>query len=324
MKQLLLKLICLSCVTGAYAEENVIDVPYDAVGKRFRLLGRLHEPFGKMVTIQGEVLPDSDKTPGPEFLVRRINGVATQEKIVVKLAYKPKVKAAESYELTGYELGGYSGVPGDAVYMGVIPPQSLGFAYLTEFVIVSKDEIRPIVFTPDDFLGREALFSGIAHNDGQIGQMRGDGWSIRIGLWNPFPADVVGKTIETFGRYGPRDSTHTRYALLGHYEWRLVKLEDQIDKYVVLRGVAYTANNEGTKYYFRYRGSDLYVEGLDEPGAKKVQHRQTIEVRGVLRKKQLPRIDHFRDRQPDTESRDEFVVEAAIWEPIDKLLLPED
>jgi hypothetical protein len=319
MTRVFLSLACLLCINSLHADDEVIDVPYKDVGKKFRLLGKLHVPFGKIATIQGEVLPDRAKSIGLRFLVMRIDGLATQEEIVLKLADRSKVEVGKYYELTGYESGGYSGVAQDAIYMGVIPPQSMGFAYLSEFTIVTQNEIPRVALTPADFLGREALFSGIAQNNNDGGELRGDGWTVVNVFWSdPFPDDVVGKLIETRGRYAPLDPAHHRFNLIKQYDqWRLVRLEDQVGKQVELRGIVDRRNEH---YWFNYRGAALYVEGLDDPKSQRALQSRTITVRGTLLRKSLPRLY---DSGPGREHRDEYIVVDATWKPIDDLLSPE-
>src|SRR5262245_22141013 len=70
------------------AQEKPIDVPLSQIGSKYRLIGKLHEPLGTVVTLQGVIVegPSKGYEGGPNICVRRINGLATQEDIQIKLS----------------------------------------------------------------------------------------------------------------------------------------------------------------------------------------------------------------------------------------------
>ena len=72
---------------------------------------------------------------------------------------------------------------------------------------------------------------------------------------------------------------------------RLVKLEDQVGREVSLRGTAWSMNGH---WWFDYRGTQLYVEGMEKlPGWNANLHGEPVLIIGLLDKALLPRIDQI-------------------------------
>ena len=63
------------------------DIPIDQLDKTAHLLGRLHQPLGKVITVQGVISEGEFKGYGGGLNLRaqRIEGVATQEDIQIRI-----------------------------------------------------------------------------------------------------------------------------------------------------------------------------------------------------------------------------------------------
>src|SRR5262245_756297 len=152
------------------------DVPLGRLGDKFRLIGKLGEPLGTVVTVHGFVAegPFKGYEGGPNLRAQRINGTATQTDIQIclspyfgKFGEKvgeevglPKLERGNTYEFEGYETGGFVGVPGRAYERAGIMIQTSGFYFRHELVVYKGKKIDPIVWSPADFVDREALIEG--------------------------------------------------------------------------------------------------------------------------------------------------------------------
>src|SRR5262245_44623030 len=130
--------LTLTAVAELRAQDKPIDVPIGS--DKYRLIGRLHEPFGTVLTLQGVVLDANCKgANGPNIRVQRINDRATQEDIQIRLVpgfqNDQKLKLDQTYELKGYETGGFHGLPRGAIDFGAnkIGPQLPDFHFATHF-----------------------------------------------------------------------------------------------------------------------------------------------------------------------------------------------
>src|SRR5262245_182035 len=104
---------------SSIAQDKPLDVPISNTSPKVRLIGKLHEPLGTVVTVQGIVVegPFKGYEGGPNLRVQRINGKATQEHIQIRLApYHddfgethvqgaplPSLSFGKSFEFEGYE-----------------------------------------------------------------------------------------------------------------------------------------------------------------------------------------------------------------------------
>jgi hypothetical protein len=164
-------LVWLCGSSFAIAQER-ISVPVAELGKRFDLVGKLHVPLGKIVTVQGFVVegPFKGYEGGPTLRVQRIGGTYTQEDIQIRLSdmtqvvpeKKVNIKIGESYELEGYESGGFVGHPTEIWKDGIPWVQTTHHYFSLDFNIIRGKPIAPVRFTPYDFQGRKALFTGMA------------------------------------------------------------------------------------------------------------------------------------------------------------------
>jgi len=311
------------------------NIPLGQLGIGFRLVGKLHVPLGEVVTLEGVAVegPSKGYEGGFNLRVQRIQGRAIQEdiQIVIKpFFYKwgekadaggnalPNLKAGATYEMEGYATGGYVGVPGEVFKRGAVVIQTTGHYFREEFVVTKAKGIKPITFSPGMFTGERALLQGMAESRQGKSFLVGDGWSVEVFGDAPWPKQVEGKQIETWGMYNP-DPDRTLFHLLDG-EWRLVMLEDQIGRDVKLRGKARSLNGV---WWFHYRGLDLYVENIENlPGWTRENHWRPMEIRGRLEKATLPRLDQV-SLKTDRDLKEYFIVRDAAWSPLPALLSPE-
>ena len=93
----------------------------------------------------------------------------------------------KTYEIDGYETGGYIGIPAKA---GPVM-QGLDYYFRTQLVVCNARRIEPLCFTPADFLHR-ALMQGAARTRNHQSVMEGDGWSVVVVSNAAWPEHVEG------------------------------------------------------------------------------------------------------------------------------------
>jgi hypothetical protein len=311
------------------------NVPVSELGTQFQLVGKLHSPFGRYITVEGVVVegPFKGYEGGHNLRLQRIQNRATQEDIQIVIRpyfYKwgekpfssgqalPKLEIGKSYRMEGYETGGYVGTPAKAYREAGVALQTQHHYFRTEFVVVKAKRIDPISFAPGDFTGRRALLQGKAASHRDRALMLGNGWTVVVNNKKKWPLRLEGKTVEAYGLYNLTND-RTEFALVDGTA-RLVRLEDQIGQTVELRGTALSINDV---WFFRYRGIDLYVENMTQlPGWSSENHERPMIIRGVLEKTKLPRLDQITEK-PDRDLAEQYIVREASWEPIPALLSPE-
>lgn len=115
--------------TIAHAEQPTVQVPVSAIGSSVSLVGRLGQPLGKMITIQGVWKMDApvSKDGAINFHVFQVNGNRLEEPVVFHryhctLLNKDGSETGPTYEsqqqfdgwqctLRAYETGGIEGSP---------------------------------------------------------------------------------------------------------------------------------------------------------------------------------------------------------------------
>ena len=336
---LLLQVVCVSGLLRAKEPQNV---PVDQLGEPFRLIGKLQAPLGDVIHVEGVVVegPFKGYEGGPNVRPQRIQGHATQRDIQVPLSpyfydwgsksttgghALPKLEMGKTYQLEGYETGGYVGIPAEAYGNAGIILQTTGHYFRTHFVVYKAKRIEPLQFTPADFKGGHGLMQGIGRTRDRQSVMEGKGWSVIVDRKAAWPDYVEGKAIETFGMYNPLENTTRAAAKESRFElvdgtWRLIRLDDQLGRPVALRGTARSLNDS---WWFHYRGVDLYVENIDQlPGWTAENHWRPMVIRGTLEKANLPRIDQISEK-PQRDLKEYYIVRKASWEPLPELLGPE-
>ena len=302
------------------------------LGKRYQLVGKLHVPLGAVVKVEGVVVdgPFKGNEGGPNLRIQRVGGRATQSDIqicVKEYFYEwgaktlfgevglPKLENGKTYEMEGYETGGYEGTPGEAYEEANIHLQTTGFYFWEELVVYKAKEIEAVRFQPGDFEGEKALLGGIARSVGNTSYMMGKDWSVIVVTNRAWPSDIEGKEIETLGIYNP--SVNPREYTLVDGTWHLVRLQDQLGRKVELRGRARSLNDV---WWFHYRGVDLYVENIETlPGWSDDCHWRPMVIRGVLEKARLPSLDQI-SLKANRDMKEYFIVRKPEWEPLDALL----
>jgi hypothetical protein len=317
----------LTIVSALNAQHKPIEV---AIGSdKYRLIGKLHEPLGTVLTLQGVIVegPSKGSEGGPNIRVQRINGRATQEDIQIKLnkgwtnfnVELPKLESGMSIELKGYETGKFVGTPEEALKALSLKPQVYNsLVFIHEFIYHHAKRIDKICFSPADFVDREVLIDGRAVSRDRKAFIAWDGWVLLVDENAPWPKGSEGKTAEGLGTVRKTDSPNSYRMEKGIT--RLVKLEDQLGRKVSLRGTAWSMNGQ---WWFNYRGTDLYVEHMEElPGWNAYLHGEAVCISGVLDEARLPRIDQI-SLKPDRDLKKYFIVRKASWKSIDRLLAPE-
>jgi hypothetical protein len=341
MKRLLLGpiLICAACLPLVLHGAEPQNIPVEQLGKAYQLVGKLHVPLGDVVHVEGVVVegPFKGYEGGPNLRAQRIQGRATQQDIQIPIHpyitdwgkdgfagghTLPKLEMGKTYQMEGYETGGYIGIPGRAHEKAGVTVQTAEHYFRTQLVVYKAKRIEPLRFTPADFQGRRALMQGTACTRDHQSVMEADGWSVLVVPKAAWPEHVEGKLIETYGLYNPDANVYNpnvkqkRFALLDG-TWRLVRLEDQLGRPVELRGRARSSNGV---WWFHYRGTDMYVENMAElPGWTSENHWRPMIIRGTLDKATLPRLDQV-SLKPDRDLKEYYIVRKASWEPLPELL----
>lgn len=128
------------------------------------VLGKTHEPLGKVVAVQGIVvsLGHCYDDPEPRLKVQNINGRIVSEPIELSLKpfrtkfgepyyvldmgqfdnmqpdperSLPALECGQSYELVGFETAEFAGAPDEAMFDGGLCPQTRGFYFTSDFVV---------------------------------------------------------------------------------------------------------------------------------------------------------------------------------------------
>jgi hypothetical protein len=315
------------------------NVPVDQLGKEFQLVGKLHAPLGDVVRVEGVVVEGEFKgyEGGPNLRVQRIQGKATQKDIQIPISpyfgewgedansdgeSLSKLEMGKTYEMEGYETGGYVGIPAKAYKNAGVAIQTANHYFRTSFHVYKAKVIEPLRFTPADFEGRRALMQGTARTQKNQSLMDGEGWSVIVNPKSPWPQNVEGKLIETDGMYNPDKglyNTEVKQKMFNLLDgtWRLVRLEDQLGQTVALRGCARSLNGI---WWFHYRGTDLYVENMAElQGWTSENHWRPMVIHGTLEKAKLPRVDQV-SLKSDRDLKEYYIVRKATWEPLPELL----
>ena len=319
--------ICLSQDSRIIAEINKPD--------NYKFVGELGLEMGDTVSVKGIIVqgPFKGVEGGPNLIVQLIRDSSTQELTQIPvLPYfgefgrnsaiyphpLPKLDNGATYSFIVYETGSFVGRPYDAYKEGGITLQTTGFYFRNQLIVISGIKIDPIEWSPKNFRDRNALLSGIARNDGETALVQTTKWTLRLMDSRKWTASEIGKPAEAYGLI--RETNTNNIFNVENSQSRLIRLEDQLDKTVKLRGTARSMNGE---WWFNYRGVDMYVENMSElPGWTGENHFRPIEITGILEQKKLPRIDQISIKS-DRDLKLYYIVRNASWAPINELLTPE-
>ena len=118
---------------------------------RGRVIGSLGRALGEVVTVEGEIADGSDtrrKADEGKLLlrVRAVNGRPLKPEVVLDFSPFPSAEirnpaAGAAFKYTGYETGGFSGVP-EAAFKYAARVATAGYHFTTSFVILRDEHDR--------------------------------------------------------------------------------------------------------------------------------------------------------------------------------------
>lgn len=291
----------------------------------YRLMGKLHRPLGEVVKVQGKVVEGLDKGlygGGPNLIVHRINGKATQEFIQIQIfplfddfgdkdSKLPELIMESEYEFEGYETGGFVGIPAKAREGRVM--QSRGFGFMHKLIVYEGKQIPPLVWSPADFVDRSAVITGRAVSADGRAFIAGKDWRLQLSADDPWPDHFNGKEVEGYGIIRKTDAPDTY--TLEDGKTRLVHLKDLLGRKVSLPGKARFGDD---RWWLICQGEILAIEKADElPGWSENMHGKLITIDGILEETRLPPLEH-----PFAEPGDlhpYLIVRNASWKPLKAL-----
>ncbi|MBS1634617.1 MAG: hypothetical protein JST26_01760 [Bacteroidetes bacterium] len=291
-----------------------------------KIIGQLGKPLGTLLSVRGIITDQHAKgyNSGLNLTVQSINDSAIQEPLTIPLSpyfgkfgngSLPQPEKDSTYQLRVYETGAFVGVPPDAYKEADIDLQTSGFYFQNKLIVLSGKKIKPIVETPDMFIGRVALLSGIATNQNDTAYINTPKGKLKLMGSRKWTKAETGKLVEVYGKIEQTESGdiyNVRDGVPG-----LVHLKDQIGMPVKLRGLAMSMNGY---WWFSYRGMDIYVEDMEKlPGWTEENHFRPMEITGVLDRARLPRPEQI-TLKPDRDTALYYIVRKPAWKPIERLL----
>jgi len=298
--------------------------------EQLKLIGQLGKPLGTTLTVQGVIVDISSKgyRSGLNLTVQKINDSSIQQLITIPLSPYfgkfgvkplPKLENGSTYKLRVYETGEFVGVPADAYKESGIIMQTSGFFFQNRLIVLSGEKIKPIDETPNNFIGKIALILGIAKNENDTAFINTANGKLRLIGFRKWTDSEIGKLAEVYGKI---EQTETKGIFnVRDCNPRLVKLEDQVGMTVKLRGRAISLNGY---WWFNYRGTDIYVEKMEElPNWTVDNHFRPMEITGILEQAVLPRLDQI-TLKTSRDSKLYYIIRKPSWTPIEKLLAIED
>lgn len=316
--------------TPGKCEGPVVTIPADELGAKYQLLGKIGKPMGTVVTVQGMVVAGFPKgyDDGPNVLMQRIDGVATQASDPIQLTRwlydfgdpvsdghgLPKLQYGAAYQFEGFETGEFVGQPHEVYERTRIPVQTSAFHFHHQFKVFRAKRIEPIAFSPGDFVDRMALIQGTARTIQGKSWIEGKGWRLLTGdgRWQPW---IEGKPAEALGRM-KKSNVAGEFRLEGGSS-HLSRLEDQVGHQVELRGIARELNEV---WSFDYRGTTILVENMKRlPGWSGELWGSPVLIRGRLEKAMLP--ENWDTGGSDrSKLKEQLVIRDASWAKASPLL----
>ncbi|QDU26026.1 hypothetical protein ETAA8_10980 [Anatilimnocola aggregata] len=307
--------------------DQAVDVPLDQLGKKFRLIGKLRVPLGDVVKVQGIVVNSRAKgyDSGISVRVYRVNGLATQEFIQIKLNDYygrdeiPNLEVGKAFEFEGFETGGFVGIPPAAYKRAGAILATTDQYFLHELTVYEQTEIKLQPFSPADFVGREALIQGQATNEGGSAYIAAGNWRLLVDNGTPWPRATEGKVVEARGTIrtlGNKTGTYRLDKGGKGASARLVQLADQLGKQVILRG---TLSTKTAAPSFFYRGSEVHLENAAKLASQLAAGSTTVEVTGLLEQGpvKVASLDSLNGEQIIHRG---YILRKATLKPADALL----
>ncbi len=312
------------------ATDPPLEVRISHPGPKFVLAGRLGRPIGETVTLQGVVVegPSKGYDGGPNVIVQRINGQATQQFLRIPITPYfgdwgskggdrkvplPNLTMGASFELQGYETGRYVGIPEDAFQLaGIMIQTAVGQYFHSEVMVITGAAIEPIHYAPSEFIDREALIEGVARNKNGHALIVGDHWEVVLD-GPKWLSTSESKPVEAFGVVRKLVDGSFRIESGAESYHGLTKLEDQINSEVSLRGTGFCFNALPT---FEYRGTQIGISNLRGPANANWPHGEAALVSGRLEKLNQPETDKNGNSYI-------YAIRSGTWKAADPLLIPE-
>lgn len=337
-----LALLCFSAVLWSAISRAVEDPkgmhPEDFIAPL--PMGVLGRPFGESVVVQGKVIEGpfkmEDSTTEGRLLVQRVNGVATQQGIVLrfdpitsrewwdasdhlgegkKLWQRKEKKLAamlgKTFEMRGYEHGVHVGRSAEQYWIDGENIQSSGFHFHPSFRTLLIKEIPAVRFTPEDFVERTAELEGRAKTrDGAGWMLDAAGWALQV-RDTPWPADLEEHEISARGRV---TKTATGTWRMEDADARLQQPADQLGREVKLDGIAMASLGN---WWLEYRGENIYIEFQSgRPGWTDENRWRPVTVSGVLERSKLPDLAEI-GHVTHPKLREYYIIRRASWAPLD-------
>lgn len=329
MKCITLFALSIGLAAICTAQEPRIRVPITQRKTQFDIIGELGVKLGTIVTVKAFCYEDWGKglEEGPTLVIKSINDSAIQEFIKIPYSlyfegmggnrFPDEVKPGNTYQFRVYETGGYMGTPAGVYQETKILTQTTSLYFQNSLEVLSGKKIDPVEWSPRDFIGRNTLLTGFAKNENDTPVIYTAGWKLKLTGTRKWSSAESGKQAEVFGKIRPTAENNVYAVDSGRA--RLVKLEDQVGHKVQLRGIII---NKGRDWWFNYRGTDLYVEGLDKlvDGLSNTYF-LAVEITGLLDQANMPDIDELRTSNPPLKLC--YIVRSANLSRITELLTPE-
>jgi hypothetical protein len=330
MKRFIILSLLFQISNSSLCQNNLTQVQINNPNNKIKLIGQLGKELGSTLTVEGIIVDKSSKGYGNglNLIVHKINDSSIQQLITIpilpyfrKFGVKPlpKIEIGSSFSLRVYETGEYVGVPADAYNEAGIILQTSGFYFQNRLIVISGKKITTKKASPINFVGQNALLSGIAKNENDTAIIETSKFILRLIECRKWTASEVGKVVEEYGKI---EQTEKKGIFnVKNCNPRLVKLEDQIGMTTTLRGRAISLNGY---WWFNYRGTDLYVEKMAElPNWTVNNHFLPMEITGTLEQAVLPRIDQITEKT-NRDTKLYYIIRKASWKPIAELLAQED
>jgi hypothetical protein len=128
------------------------SVKAEQLGDSVTVIGPLDQPLGKLIVIEGKLVPQIDRldywsanVANNLFGVEKVNGKALGHRAWIELVLPPSLgKLKDGYAtFEGYQDGGFVNVPDDAVQVtSDFPPQSNGWHFHVVFHVIDRQHKR--------------------------------------------------------------------------------------------------------------------------------------------------------------------------------------